>query len=300
MKKNQNKEAEKVFIIMLTSSFCVLIICLVWVFFDIERNQFEKQENDSVYFNNSSVSSKEKLLFDSINIIENLENENSSLNNQSVSVIDVVEDDNKKDISSMNVLGEQVQQLNSIKEKQQINSDTVGWLKISGTKIDVPIVKGYDNTYYLTHGFDKNESVAGWYYADFRCDFTEETATQNNIIYAHAMINSGMFSQLYKYKKESFYRNNKIIEFIVNENMPSKYIIFASFITDTSFYYQEPNPSIQEFKNIIKTAKNKSLYNTGIEVKEDDVILTLSTCTYEDPKKDLRFVIMAKGLNENE
>ena len=35
------------------------------------------------------------------------------------------------------------------------NSDTVAWLYVKGTEINMPIVKSDDNTYYLTHGYNK-------------------------------------------------------------------------------------------------------------------------------------------------
>lgn len=43
--------------------------------------------------------------------------------------------------------------LPSFKKLLEINPDTVGYLKIDGTAIDYPVVKGKDNDYYLTHDF---------------------------------------------------------------------------------------------------------------------------------------------------
>ena len=40
-----------------------------------------------------------------------------------------------------------------VQEGAEINPDTVGYLKIDGTAIDYPVVKGKDNDYYLTHDF---------------------------------------------------------------------------------------------------------------------------------------------------
>ena len=37
------------------------------------------------------------------------------------------------------------------------NSDTVGWLTVLGTKIDYPIVKGADNSYYLSRNFNREK-----------------------------------------------------------------------------------------------------------------------------------------------
>ena len=72
------------------------------------------------------------------------------------------------------------------------------------------------------------------------------------------------------------------------------------FVTGTEFYYIETNPTSTELKKIIDTAKSKSIYDTKVDVNTNDMILTLSTCTYEDPKRDLRFVVMARALRDGE
>ena len=37
------------------------------------------------------------------------------------------------------------------------NPDTVGWIEVKGTNINYPIVQTTDNSYYLTHAFDKTK-----------------------------------------------------------------------------------------------------------------------------------------------
>ena len=52
-----------------------------------------------------------------------------------------------------------------LKEK---NSDTVGYIKVNNTNINYPVVYSGDNTYYLTHAFDKTKNSAGWVFLDYR------------------------------------------------------------------------------------------------------------------------------------
>jgi len=51
----------------------------------------------------------------------------------------------------------------------EINPDYVGWLKIDGTNIDFPIVRGNDNEKYLTTTFKGEENILGAVFMDYRC-----------------------------------------------------------------------------------------------------------------------------------
>ena len=53
--------------------------------------------------------------------------------------------------------------------------------------------------------------------------------------------------------------------------------------------------------NIITEAKQRSEYVYNVDVTGEDKILTLSTCSYKyDKRNDVRFVVMAKLLDEGE
>ena len=73
----------------------------------------------------------------------------------------------------------------SLEEYVNKNSDTVGWLKVPGTDIDISVVQAKDNDYYLTHDFDKKWNSMGWVFADYRDKFPE--LSQNTILYGHTL-----------------------------------------------------------------------------------------------------------------
>ena len=51
------------------------------------------------------------------------------------------------------------------------NSDCIGWVRISGTKIDYPVMQTKDNPqYYLRRDFNKQYSYLGTPFMDSRCD----------------------------------------------------------------------------------------------------------------------------------
>ena len=51
---------------------------------------------------------------------------------------------------------------------QKINGDIVAWIKVPGTKVDYPVVKARDNSFYLSHGIDGSYSQYGAVFMDQR------------------------------------------------------------------------------------------------------------------------------------
>ncbi|WP_346886613.1 class B sortase [Clostridium sp. UBA4395] len=182
----------------------------------------------------------------------------------------------------------------NFKDLLAINSEVVGWIKIQDTNINYPVVKGKDNEYYLNHNIKKESSASGSIFMDYRNKVNEEDL--NTIIYGHNMKDGSMFKTLASYKEEDFLINHPIIE-LTTLNKTTKWEIFSVYITDTSFNYIRTNfENEEDYGEFLSTMKNKSIHDVGINVTSDDVILTLSTCTYEF--YDARFAIHARLVRE--
>lgn len=158
---------------------------------------------------------------------------------------------------------------------KQKNSDAIAWIKVNGTDIDFPVVKGTDNSYYLTHNFDKEKNKAGWIFADYRNKF--DGTDKNIIIYGHNMKNGSMFASLKDVIKEEWYNNenNKYIA-LITENENCKYQVFSVYQIETEEYYLQTN--ISNFKEFVEEIKGRSKKDFNVDIKETDSILTLSTC----------------------
>lgn len=158
---------------------------------------------------------------------------------------------------------------------KQKNSDAIAWIKVNGTDIDFPVVKGTDNSYYLTHNFDKEKNKAGWIFADYRNKF--DGTDKNIIIYGHNMKNGSMFASLKDVIKEEWYNNenNKYIV-LITENENCKYQVFSVYQIETEEYYLQTN--ISNFKEFVEKIKGRSKKDFNVDIKETDSILTLSTC----------------------
>lgn len=173
------------------------------------------------------------------------------------------------------------------------NSDTVGWIKVDGTKVNYPIVQADDNDYYLSHAFDKNNNIAGWIFADYRVDF--ENFGKNTIIYGHNMNNKTMFGSVPSMLKSSYLNNSS--NYYIKISTPTcntVWKVFSIYTIEPEVYYLKTNFRTESFENFLNTIKGRSIYNFGIDVTPDDKILTLSTCDNTGTK---RVAVHAKMIN---
>ncbi len=202
---------------------------------------------------------------------------------------------------------------NSIPAWKEINEDVAGWIRVPGTNINWPVVfEEKNNKTYIDLDYFGNKNKNGVIYADGWTKFGDKkTMSKNTVLYGHNWKNISanprvtdpgdvMFEQLASYHHLDFAKKTPYIHFSTEEaNMTWK--VFAAFYTETKFNYIESDPKDETFKQIIETAKKKSLHNFDVDVNEKDKIITLSTCTraYGSTDKQ-RFVVMARLMRDGE
>src|SRR5690625_4732825 len=106
------------------------------------------------------------------------------------------------------VEGEVRDQFNELKE---INHDILGWITVDDTKINYPILQAEDNEYYLTRNYEREESIAGSIFMDYRNDIT--SYNPNIILYGHRMKDDSIFNGLDKFIYVEFFYIHIIIYF---------------------------------------------------------------------------------------
>jgi len=176
---------------------------------------------------------------------------------------------------------------------EQVNSDTVAFIKVPGTDIEYPIVKTTNNDFYLKHSFDKKYNAAGWIFADYRNKL--DGTDKNIIIYGHNRRNGTMFSSLRNILNKQWHNNeeNLKIQFIT-ENQEFIYDVFSVYQIETEDYYLRTEFSNDnEYTSFIETLKNRSIKNFNINLTTEDEILTLSTCANDN---DYRVVLHARKV----
>jgi len=169
-------------------------------------------------------------------------------------------------------------------ELKKINSDVIGWIVIERTQVNYPIVQGNNNSYYLNHSYDKKWNSLGSIFADYQSsnDFTD----YNTFIYGHHTKNGSMFGELYKYMEESFYKENKTFYLYTPTGNYEAEIFSAYLDSTTSESYNQSFNSIEEFNDYIELVKEKSNYNTGVEIDATkDKTITLYSCSHESNRQ---------------
>lgn len=190
-----------------------------------------------------------------------------------------------------------------------INPETIGWVTVPNTTADFVVVQKTDeeigNEYYLKHDFFNESSESGAVFMDRRDIVTENSTSDNLILYGHNQADKTMFGDLKKYKDIEFYKNNPVLTFstLYNEN---KYKIISYFVIDSDTehedifdYHNYINFNTQEkFDYFISEIKDRSYMLNDVDVKYGDNLLTLSTCSSEF--SSARFVIVAREVRDGE
>ncbi len=174
-------------------------------------------------------------------------------------------------------------------ELSKINDEVVAWIKVPETSVNYPVVKHKDNSYYLTHSYDKSFNYAGWIYTDYRNDIDD--LVSNNIIYGHGRVDGSMFGSL----RDLINKDGS--EKLVYISTPYNNYIFKVFsiyrIMNTNDYLYTGYDNNEKFLSFIDLIKNRSLVKyDDLEIEPSDKILTLATC-YDTREK---FVIHAKMI----
>ncbi len=180
------------------------------------------------------------------------------------------------------------------------NADVIGWIKVDGTVVDYPILmSGIDKQedYYIDHDINLSSKKAGSIYVQ-RLN-SNDFSDFNTVIYGHNMANGSMFGTLKKFRNKNFFNENRYV-YIYTPGHILKYEIVSAFVHDDrhllnsySFFSKEGR---QKFIDICE--KPNTLVKNVVDnfsVKDDDRLITLSTCTSADNE---RYLVVAKLIED--
>ena len=187
-----------------------------------------------------------------------------------------------------------------------LNSDCVGWLSIPGAGVDHPVMLESTNSYYLSHDAQGKRSRFGALFLDSDNEIARGRQSQNLSVFGHNTKSGAMFGQLHRYRDLEFYRQNAVLQFDTLY-IRRQWVVFAVLITnakpaqDYGTVFEWRDQSLAAPENIMAFAaalQQRSIIDTGVDVKPGDLLLSLTTCTYEI--KDGRLVVFARALRPGE
>lgn len=174
---------------------------------------------------------------------------------------------------------------------ETINQDVVAWITADGLPIDLPIVQGDDNDYYLTHLFDHQINRLGTLFVDVnnQGDFSDK----NTAVYGHNMNDGSMFASLMNYQSQEFFESFPEMD-LYTPTSDYKIELFAGMVHDGA------EPFIRfsfhddfDFLSYVDYLKQNSTFDSPVSVEPEDQIITLSTCT-PDYYNNKRYVVYGR------
>ena len=197
-----------------------------------------------------------------------------------------------------------VEDIKKAKEKDTEDYYTIGWLKMQGTNIDLPII-GYKRT---NTDFPVSLGNYAWNFSP------EEKYYNNIIIMGHNIMNLSNHPKLHKdyfqrfddlmsYVYYDFAKENEYIQYTVNGKTYLYKIYAVGF--EYSYKVQEykiGNLTAKEKRTLINGYKKNSLYQYDTDVSEKDDLITVMTCTrmFTEDGNKRDFLVNARRVREKE
>lgn len=197
-----------------------------------------------------------------------------------------------------------VDKVDSSKKFKDTDYRTIAWLRVQGTKIDLPIIHSDDPTKEFPVDVEK-----------FAWSENEDVGFHNMIrIQGHNVFNlsshpekSGdnftRFEELMSFIYYDFAKDNKYIQYTIDGKDYVYKIFSTSFVSKAkkTFTPDEDDVSKKTIKTQIEGFKENSIYDYDVDVNENDKIITLATCTrFYGPNDGYYFYVVGRLLRDGE
>ncbi len=176
-------------------------------------------------------------------------------------------------------------------EHAEDNEDMYGWVYMTDTRINYPLMKGNDNAYYLDHNYRGEESRSGSIFAD--CTLSNNYYSNYNVVvYGHNMRDGSMFNSLKKWCNSASVRTyiqTSQIEIYTKEGVYI-YDILSYYVDNSNEFARTAFSSEEDYHNFLKALYKKSVIKSDRDFNSQSKICTLITCT-NGSDTDSRYVV---------
>lgn len=194
-------------------------------------------------------------------------------------------------INEVNNLGIKIESINWEK-LYEINNESIAWIKQPETVISYPVLyRENDNEYYLTHDINGKKVTAASIYLDSRCE--EDFSLPFNILYGHKMKDGTMFGSLHGYKKQDYLQEHPYLILYTEDQNYLLEVFSATIVSGSNTWYPVGDYNTPEITNeFVTEMRENSLIQSNLAITEEDKIMCLCTCTYEE--KNSRLFVLCK------
>lgn len=189
-----------------------------------------------------------------------------------------------------------------IEDAKQYGDNVVGWLRVEGTNIDLPLIQATEDTDLLRGDYDfawTNSIPDGTGNRPAYISHNIRNVSRNPIVGDDTMVR---FEQLMSFIYPDFIEENQFIEFTDSNGDTNLYRVYAVALLndDQNASFMDTYTSSEQ-KRYIKKAKRESMYDIDVDVNEDDLMLTLFTCTrFYGADTSYSFRVDARKLRDGE
>lgn len=180
---------------------------------------------------------------------------------------------------------------------------TIGWIKVQGTNIDFPVIRGYDNSYEYPVQYEKY----AWSMGNDDIFHNKINIVGHNIynLSNNPKIKSNAFNRfeaLMAFVYYDFAKDNKYIQLTID----GKDYLYKIFSVDFVDAYQiDYLPKGENTKSSIdyqlKLFNDNNLYDYDVDVNNADKFISLITCTrFFGTDRYIDFVVNGRLVRENE
>ena len=200
-------------------------------------------------------------------------------------------------------LDSRIDKINNSVEFQNSSYETMGWLRVQGTNLDLPIVRSD-----MEEGFPVELESFGW-------SENSDNKFHNNIringhnifnLSKHPKLKSDLFQrfeELMNFMYYDFAKNNKYIQLTI-DGKDYIYKIFSTGLvspTEKTLFPHSDDIDKDDFKEYKERLDKLNFYNYDVDVNENDKLITLSTCTrFYGADNKYEFYVTARLLREDE
>lgn len=181
-----------------------------------------------------------------------------------------------------------------------INDDVVGWITISGTAVDYPVMQRKDiKGYYLYRNFYEQEDRHGSIYVEEHNDVFRPSDVVT--LHGHHMLDETMFYTITRFKYKEFFNNHPYVQFdTLYEHRTYQVVLIFRINADTSdtehffpFHTYNNFKNEAQFNEFMNNIERLAVQKSKVEVNYGDKLLLMSTCDYS-PYINGRLVLVAK------